>query len=232
MDNFLGFYIFVLFNYWYKFIYRVDLILGMKYNIRAALWLSLAIVIIFILQAILENFTDFFILDSRLVIPRVWTLLTAVFLHSGLLHLMYNLFGLALFGSILEHIIGSRKFLILFFVSGLVASFVSLPFYTRVLGASGAIFGILGMLGILRPKLTVWLHHMPMPMIVALFVWGAGDVIGIYAPSGTANIAHLGGLFVGVSAGFYYRRQFRERKPKREEVYIDEEKVKEWEKSF
>ena len=204
----------------------------MKYNIRAALWLCLIIFVIFIFQKIIGNFTDLFILDSRLVIPRVWTLLTAIFLHSGIVHLLYNLFGLALFGSILENIIGSRKFLILFFISGLVASIISLPFYTRVLGASGAVFGILGMLGILRPKLTVWLYHMPMPMIVALFVWGIGDVIGIYAPAGTANIAHLGGLFIGLVAGFYYWKQFRERKDKKEDVYIDEEKVKEWEKSF
>ena len=204
----------------------------MKYNIRASLWLSLFIFIIFILQAILDNFTDLFILDSRLVVPKVWTLLTAIFLHSGVVHLLYNLFGLALFGSILEHVIGSRKFLYLFFISGLVASLISLPFYTRVLGASGAIFGILGMLGILRPRLTVWLYSMPMPMIVALFVWGIGDILGIYAPSGTANIAHLGGMGVGVVAGIYYRKQFRERKDKKEDVYIDEEKVKEWEKSF
>jgi len=88
------------------------------------------------------------------------------------------------------------------------------------------------MLAILRPQLMVWVYHIPMPMIVALFVWGIGDVIGIYAPSGTANIAHLGGLFVGVVAGFYYRKQFREKKNKEEDVYIDEEKVKEWEKSF
>ena len=204
----------------------------MKYNIRVALWLSLGIFIVFLLQLIIENFTDLFILDSKLVIPRIWTLLTAIFLHSGIVHLLYNLFGLALFGSILEHIIGSRKFLILFFVSGLVASLVSLPFYTRVLGASGAIFGVLGMLGILRPGITVWLYHMPMPMIVALFVWAAGDIIGIYAPAGTANIAHLGGLVVGISAGIYYRKQFSERKTKERDVHIDEEKVREWEKSF
>ena len=204
----------------------------MKYNIRAALWLCLVIFIIFLLQKMIGNFTDLFILDSRLVIFRIWTLLTAIFLHSGMVHLLYNLFGLALFGSILEHVIGSRKFLILFFVSGLAASIISLPFSTRVWGASGAVFGILGMLGILRPKLTVWLYHMPMPMFVALFVWAFGDIIGIYAPSGTANIAHLGGLGIGLIAGIYYRKQFRERKDKKEDVYIDEEKVKEWEKSF
>ena len=204
----------------------------MKYNIKSALWLCLIIFIIFLLQKLIPGFTDFFILDARLVDIRIWTLLTAVFLHSGMAHLLYNLFALALFGSILEHIIGSKKFMILFFIAGLAASLASLPFYNKVLGASGAIFGILGMLGILRPKLIVWLHYIPMPMIVALFVWAVGDIIGIYAPSGTANIAHLGGLAVGIAAGFCYYKQFREIKPKKEKVYIDEDKVKEWEKSF
>lgn len=204
----------------------------MKDNIRAALWLCFIIFIIFLLQVFIEGFTDFFIFDTRLVLLKFYTLVTAIFLHSGLPHLMYNLFGLALFGSILEHVIGSKKFLILYFISGLAASLVSIPFYARVLGASGAIFGILGMLGILRPNLTVWVYSMPMPMILALFVWGAGDVLDIFAPTGTANIAHLGGLGVGIITGLFYRRQFREKKEKREDVYIDEKNVKEWEKSF
>jgi len=204
----------------------------MKYNIRAAWWLSLIIFAVFLLQKMIGGFTDYFILDTRTVLFEVYTLVTAIFLHSGMVHLLYNLFGLMLFGTILEHIIGSRKFLILFFAAGLAASLISIPFYTRVLGASGAIFGVLGMLGILRPKLTVWVYSMPMPMIVALFVWAIGDVIGIYAPSGTANIAHLGGLGIGIVAGIYYRRQFSEKKIKERDVYIDEEKVKEWEKSF
>ena len=204
----------------------------MKYNIRAALWLCFIIFIIFLLQFFIEGFTDYFILDTRLVLFKFYTLITAIFLHSGIPHLFYNLFGLALFGSILEHVIGSKRFLILFFISGLAASLVSIPFYARVLGASGAIFGILGMLGILKPKMTVWVYSMPMPMIMALFVWGAGDVLGIFVPTGTANIAHLGGLGIGVIAGLFYRRQFREKKEKKEEVFIDEDKVKEWEKSF
>ena len=204
----------------------------MKYNIRAALWLSFVIFVIFLLQVLIEGFTDYFILDAKTALFNSYTLVTAIFLHSGIPHLFYNLFGLALFGSILEHIIGSKKFLILFFVSGLAASLVSIPFYARVLGASGAIFGILGMLGILRPKLTVWLYSMPMPMIAALFVWGAGDVLGIFVPTGTANIAHLGGLGIGVIAGLFYRRQFKLPKKRKEDLHIDEEKVKEWERSF
>jgi len=190
----------------------------MKYNIRAALWLCFIIFVIFLFQVFLNGFTDYFVLDTKTVLFNFYTLITSIFLHSGIPHLFYNLFGLALFGSILEHIIGSKKFLILFFISGLAASLVSIPFYARVLGASGAIFGILGMLGILRPKLTVWLYSMPMPMIAALFVWGAGDVLGIFVPTGTANIAHLGGLGVGLIAGLFYRRQFREKREKKDEI--------------
>ena len=207
----------------------------MKHNYWTALWLSLIIIIIFILQKSIPGFTELFRLDTTLVSIRPWTLMTAIFLHSGMVHLLSNLFALALFGSILEHIIGTRKFLILFFVSGLVASLISLPYYTRVLGASGAIFGLIGMLAILRPKMAIWLYNLPMPMIVALVVWAAGDLLGYFAPTpgdNIANMAHLGGLAIGVIAGFYYYKQFREKKRKKEDVYIDEEKVKEWEKSF
>lgn len=204
----------------------------MKHNIRAALWLCFIIFIFFLLQVFIESFTDYFILDTRLVLLKFYTLITAIFLHSGIPHLFYNLFGLALFGSILEHVIGSKRFLILFFVAGIAASLISIPFYTRVLGASGAIFGILGMLGILRPNLTVWVYSMPMPMILALFVWGAADMLGVFVPTGTANIAHLGGLGIGVIAGLFYRKRFKLPKKKKEDIRIDEDKVKEWEKSF
>ena len=203
----------------------------MKYNYWSSLWLSLIIFIIFLFQR-LQDFTNLFILDTRIVLIKPWTIVTAIFLHSGAVHLLYNLFGLILFGLILEHIIGTRKFLMLFFVAGLVASLVSIPFYTRVLGASGAIFGIIGMLAILRPKMMVWLYGMPMPMFFALFIWAAIDIFGILFPSGTANIAHIGGLAIGIAAGVYFRKQFKENKPKKENIHLDEEKVKEWERGF
>jgi uncharacterized protein len=202
-------------------------------NIRVAIWMSIVIIGIFILQTSISGFTDYFILDSDKVLFKLYTIITAIFLHSGIPHLMYNLLGLALFGSILEHIIGSKKFLHIFFISGIIASIVSIPFYDRVLGASGAIYGVLGMLGILRPKMTVWVYSLPMPMFLALIVWAAGDFLGVFAPSGTANIAHLGGLFIGVAAGFYYRQNYKSHKiVKRNEIPIDEDKVKEWEKKF
>jgi|TARA_Y100000310_G_C20374198_1_gene664967 hypothetical protein len=159
-------------------------------------------------------------------------LLTAIFLHSDTVHLLYNLFGLALFGTILEHIIGTKKFLKLFFIAGLAASLVSIPFYTRVLGASGAIFGIIGMLAILRPRMAIWLYGMPMPMFIALIVWAAIDIFGIFFPSSTANIAHLAGLVAGIAFGVKDYKKHKESKSKKEKIHLDEDKVKEWEKEF
>lgn len=203
-----------------------------KYNYWSALWLSLAIFIIFLFQTVVSGFTDSFILDTSLALTKPWTLLTAIFLHGSVTHLLYNLFGLALFGIILEDIIGTKKFLKLFFIAGLAASLISLPFYTRVLGASGAIFGIIGMLAILRPRMVIWLYGMPMPMFIALMVWAAIDIFGIFFPSGTANIAHLAGLAAGIMFGLVNYKKYRENKPKEERINIDEKKVKEWEKEF
>lgn len=201
-------------------------------NYWSSLWLSLIISAIFIFQQLISTFTDIFILDTDIVLTRPLTLITAVFLHSNLVHLLYNLFGLALFGIILENIIGTKKFLKLFFIAGLVASFASLPFYAQVLGASGAIFGVIGMLAVLRPKTVIWLYGMPMPMILALFVWAAIDIFGIFFPQGTANISHLAGLAAGIMAGIINYRKYKEQKPKKQNIHIDEKKVKEWEKQF
>ena len=71
-----------------------------------------------------------------------------------------------------------------------------------------------------------------MPMFVALFVWAGADILGVFSPGTTANIAHLAGLGFGVIAGFFYRRNFRENAPKKEKIDIDEKKVKDWEKMF
>ena len=193
-----------------------------------ALWLTGIIIAGFILQSIIG--TDQVVLVNDLKFSEPWRLVTSIFAHGGPAHLINNIIALSLFGLILEGRIGPKRVLWLFLLAGIAVNILS-P-YDRSLGASGAIYAILGALIVLRPKLVVWTHFMPMPMIVALFVWAAGDVLGIFAPSGTANIAHLGGLFVGVVAGIYYRRQFREHKGREENVHVDEDKVKEWEKSF
>jgi membrane associated rhomboid family serine protease len=65
-------------------------------------------------------YTDALALETASVASRPWTMLTYIFLHGSFAHLFYNMFALALFGSILERVIGGKRFLFVFFVSGIL----------------------------------------------------------------------------------------------------------------
>ncbi len=140
-----------------------------------ALKLVAICVIVFILQNVFENLTDEFSLDSTTFFSRPWTITSYIFLHASFEHLFYNMFALALFGSVLERIIGSKKFLLTFFISGTIAGVGSLIFYTSSIGASGAIYGIMGALAVIRPRMTVYVTFIPLPMALAVIFWAAGD---------------------------------------------------------
>ena len=186
----------------------------------------------FITQTVVPGFTGQFALVSAQVLQRPWTLVTAIFLHGDVRHLIFNMFALALFGLILESIVGRKKFAAIFFAGGIFASIGSLFLYKAAIGASGAIFAILGALAILRPRMQVWVSFVPMPMIVAAAVWAIGDFIGLFVPTGIANLAHLAGLGFGLASGLYLRRQFGEH---REAYQLDEKSEKlidDWEKQW
>jgi len=203
----------------------------MKYN-WFAITLVIICVVVFLFQIIDESITDQYALVSVTVLSAPWTLITSIFLHGSFEHLFYNMFALALFGYILENIIGGKKFLALFFVSGVISGLGSAIFYDASIGASGAIFGILGTLAVLRPRMRVYMGlGVPMPMFFAVVVWAAGDLIGFFAPSGVAHAAHLAGLGFGLIIGFYLRKRYGERTtPKRKSrVSINEEDFEEWE---
>jgi len=158
---------------------------------------------------------------------------THIFLHGGLLHLGYNLFALLLFGSILEKLIGSKKFLLIFFIAGIASAFGDVLFYPAAVGASGAIFGIMGCLAILRPKLIVWAYGIPMYMIVAIAIWAFLDLTGIFYPDNVAHAAHLFGLVFGIASGLWIREEFKKSKKQelRYEVISDQE-LDEWEEKY
>lgn len=190
--------------------------------------LVLIISVIFVLQNIFPVITENFSLVSSRALDEPWMFLTSIFLHADIMHLLYNMFALALFGTILEKIVGGKRFLAIFFAAGLLASAAAFFFYGASLGASGAIFGILGALAILRPRMTIWIY-VPMPMIVAIFVWAALDLIGFFYPSGIANAAHLAGLGAGLVFGFALRKRFREHATKRKQYEIGSEEFRRWE---
>lgn len=196
-----------------------------------ALWLCLFCAIVFVLQFI-PGFTEYFLLNVSSW-REPWRFLTAIFLHGDIGHLLYNLFALALFGSIIERFIGGRRFLIVFFISGIIANLVSVNFYDSSLGASGAIFGVIGALVIVRPMLTVWAFGLPMPMFLAGALWAIGDVIGAVGffvgnpLNNTGNLAHLFGMLVGFIFGFFYRNKIDVEKKSHFE--FDESSMRNWE---
>lgn len=162
--------------------------------------------VIFLIQLLVLGFTDMFLLDSNFP-GQVWRFITAIFLHGGLAHLLYNIFALALFGSMLERLIGSRRFLVVFFVTGVLANIISINFYDSSLGASGAIFGVIGALIVIRPLMFIFAFGFPMPLFIAGIIWAAGDLIGLFVPRNVANLAHLSGMFFGLILGFVYRKK-------------------------
>jgi len=195
-----------------------------------ALKLTGICIIVFVLQMLFSNFTSLFVLNAR-AFPEVWRFITAIFLHGSLVHLLYNMFALALFGSILEKIIGSRKFLIVFFVSGIFANIIGVNFYSSSLGASGAIFGVLGALVIIRPMMVVWAFGMPMPMFIAGILWVVGDLIGIFVPSDVANIAHLAGMALGLVFGILFR-DWGEKRAEQQKIVLNEKAMRQWEDNY
>ena len=200
-----------------------------------SLWLVLICFIVFAGQILYPPLTDKYALISSQVLQRPWILLTSIFLHGSASHILYNMFALALFGFILEKIIGSKRFLILFFSSGLFASIGAAIFYNATIGASGAIMGILGTLAVLRPKMTVFVGMIPMPMAAAAAFWALGDFIKLFAPTQVASAAHLFGLAFGIAFGFYLRKEYGlvfKKKHSRAEDKEFEKEFEEWEKDW
>ncbi|HLD85324.1 MAG TPA: rhomboid family intramembrane serine protease, partial [archaeon] len=153
--------------------------------------------------------------------------ITSIFIHGSMGHLLGNIFALGLFGSILERIHGTKKFLLVFFASGIVSGIASSFFYDAALGASGSIFGVLGMLAALRPKMMVWTYGVPMPMFIAAGFWLVLDIAGAFYPTNIANMAHIAGLAFGIAIGITQRNpQSEEKKP------LSEEELDDWEQEY
>lgn len=175
---------------------------------NATITLIVINIIAFLVQEFTQgSFTQEFLLVSADILVRPWTLITSMFLHGSLSHLIYNMIALFVFGPFVEKRIGKKRFLILYFTGGLLAGIGASFFYPAALGASGAIMGIAGMAIVLYPtKKILFYLVIPMPLWVLGILYVAMDTFGIFFPSGTANIAHLVGLAIGLGYGFYIRK--------------------------
>ena len=199
------------------------------------LGLSLICIVMFILQNLpgIPGFTENFVLNDKAIDNyQIWRFITAIFLHGSITHLVYNLFALLFFGIILEKLIGSRNFLRVFLISGIVANIVSVNFYTSSLGASGAIMGIMGAIVLLRPMMMVWAFGLILPMCVAIILWIIGDILSIFMPSNVGNIAHLSGVGMGFIFGLFLRKKLIKKDKQIEREVISEHHINSWERRF
>jgi membrane associated rhomboid family serine protease len=134
----------------------------------------------------------------------LWQLVTYIFLHGGFFHILFNMFGLYMFGGELEATWGTRQFTKFFFICGIGAALTSViasPYSTiPIIGASGAIFGLLLAYGVLFPNRIIYLY-MIIPIQAKWFViiFGAITFLSALSANGTgvAYVAHLGGMLFG-----------------------------------
>ena len=143
-----------------------------------------------------------------------WQLLSYAFLHGGVFHLLFNMFGLWMFGSELERLWGGRRYIHFLLASTLAAALVQLVWTQLIgsnsatVGASGALYGLLLGFGMLFPNRTIQLLIPPIPMPAKVYVAVFGGLellLGLSGPSGVAHFAHLGGMLGGFLMIQYWR---------------------------
>lgn len=132
-----------------------------------------------------------------------YQLITHMFTHGGFAHILFNMFALWSFGSLLERVWGPKRFLIFYFVCGLTAALAQMFFTNEAaIGASGAIMGLLGAFAYLFPNTPLIVFPIPFPIKAkwAIIGFAALDLFGGFYPTGDniAHFAHLGGLVAGL----------------------------------
>lgn len=152
---------------------------------------------------------------------RPWTLVTSTLAHDpvNLTHLLFNGLFLFFFGPLVERIVGTKRYLLLFLVAGAVSGVAQVHLSRALghgggaLGASGALMALFGVVMVLLPKERIFIYGIvPVPMWIAGILYAALDVLGVLNPySPVGNIAHLSGMALGLGYGIYTKQDMRRR---------------------
>ena len=133
---------------------------------------------------------------------ELWRLVTSMFLHGDVLHLFSNMLSLLIFGSYIELSFSKLKFVLIYFISGFLGSLLTvflLPLNTISLGASGAIFGLIG------AALSILIFDRNNPLIILGLIYAFYFVISSFSP-GINYFAHIFGLLSGFTTGYLLKR--------------------------
>jgi len=177
-----------------------------------AAWLLIVVnLLLFLATVINQNLILNLGLQQASFLDRPWTLVTCMFIHQNIWHIFANMITLYFFGSYLNRLLGTTKLLIVYFSGGILGSILYLLLppspYSIAIGASGAIFALGGVLAVMRPKLRVIVFPIPVPLPLWIAIIGI-FVVFSFIPH-VAWQAHLGGLVLGLVAGYFFRRRER-----------------------
>jgi membrane associated rhomboid family serine protease len=181
-----------------------------------------AVTLLLILSIILAYYSEIFYLSGQqivsllafstnaLIAGKVWTLVTAIYVHASPAHLYGNMLFLFIFGSALESEVGGKKMIGLFFLGGALTFLLGIPFYApnaELVGASAAIFTLSGAIMLINPtRLTIII--LPVGLVAILFF-----LLNIYYVSSgvggnVAYISHLIGFLIGVPFGIAWSKRW------------------------
>ena len=160
-------------------------------------------VFIFLLTTFSDSIFSLLALTPNLAVEGMfWQFFTYMYVHGGLAHIFFNMFALLMFGPTIEEMIGSKKYFVFYTLCGLGSGLLhilingvgSIP----LVGASGAIFGVVTAYGLMFPKNIIYVYFVPMPAIVAIGLFaGISILFGISGvQGGIAHFGHIGGMLV------------------------------------
>jgi membrane associated rhomboid family serine protease len=156
-------------------------------------------------------------LDQALRVPPFMALVTSMFVHGSLFHLLGNMLYLWIFGNNIEDYLGSLRFLLFYFICGLGASLAQVAAMPNLkvpmIGASGAVAGVLGAYLILFPRARVmtflflffYITVVPIPAGIVLGIWFLAQILNIGMGGGVAWFAHIGGFLSGLVLVWIHR---------------------------
>jgi len=177
-------------------------------------WLLIINTVVFVLSYMLQQTSVGEIFNLFKLVPRavvyhfaIWQLVTYLFLHGGVWHLLFNMLTLWMFGATLERDWGTRRFLKYYFLCGIAAGVCDVTvnailgnWNTSTIGASGAIYGVLLAFGVTYPESTILFAFLfPIQAKYFVMIYGAIALLGaMNVNSGVSNVAHLGGMLFGL----------------------------------
>jgi membrane associated rhomboid family serine protease len=195
---------------------------------------------VFLIQMFITRWVDYYFGLIPLLVWKkyfLWQLFTYIFLHGGLSHILFNLIALWMFGGELENYWGSKKFLRYFLYCGIGAGICTVIFspyqFVPVIGASGAIYGILLAFGWLFPNRPILIYFLlPIPAKYFVIIFGLIELFSSMQGTGggIAHLTHLGGLIFGIFymayptirqkiRREYYKRKWSQKGPKDKNYY-------------